>query len=122
MRDYDQLRLERDLDFKLGGEAFRIHMLPMKAVKVWVDREDAVGDTTGEFMQMCVDRIADAVADGNGAEERWRALCDADNGPSYGELRELARWVWEAQTDFPTTPPEPSQAGQPRTASSSKAG
>jgi hypothetical protein len=120
MLDYDQIRAERDLDFKIGGEEFRIHLLPMNMIGVWIDREQASEDGMLEFAEVCVLRIADAVEDGNGARERWTALCKSDRGPSYGELRELARKVWEAQSELPTMQPSDSAGGRGNTASTSE--
>ena len=120
MLDYDQIRAERDdLDFRIGGEEFRIHLLPMKTIGVWIDREGAAEDGMLEFADICVQRIADAVSDGNGARERWTDLCASDKAPSYGELRELARKVWEAQSDLPTMQPSDSLGGRGTTDTSS---
>ena len=122
-RDFDKLRKERDLDFVIGSQTFSLHILPANIVEVWADREEEV-DTTDQaaFRQMCIDRIADGVADGNGSEERWRNLNDSSSAPSYGELLELARWVWEVQSDLPTMQPSPSTPGRGAVAASSKDG
>jgi hypothetical protein len=120
-RNFDELREAKDLAFVLGGQTFSLHLLPLPMIGVWTEREaDVKTDDTDAFTQMCVDRIADAVADGNGSEERWRELCKSDKAPSYGELLELARWAWEAQSDLPTMEPSPSQPGRGTTAVSSK--
>lgn len=123
MIDYDKLREEReDLDFTIGGETFRIQMMPMQIVEVWTAREDPVDvSKVADFMQMMVDRVADAVDDGNGARERWVEVCASKRGPSYGELIEIGRKVWEAQTALPTKQPAPSPGGHGDTATSSKA-
>lgn len=122
-RNFDEIRAQKDLDFVLAGQTFKIRMLPLMYIGIWTEREDKVdlGDQAA-FQQMCIDRVADAVDDGNGAAQRWRDLCESDKGPSYGELLELARWVWEAQSDLPTMPPAPSAGGRGATAASSKAG
>lgn len=121
MRDYDKLRSERDLEFKVGGSVFVIRPMPLKQIGIWTDREKEVDTSdTPAFTQMCIDRIADAIADGNGSEQRWRDLCESDAGPTYGELLELARWVWEVQSDLPTTGSEPSEPGPTPTAVSSR--
>lgn len=120
-RNFDELRAAQDLEFTIGGETFSMHLLPLKMIDVWTKREaDVKTDDTEAFTQMCIDRIADAVEDGNGAGGRWRELCKSDNGPSYGELLALARWAWEAQSDLPTMEPEPSQPGPGKTVVSSK--
>lgn len=120
-RNFDELRKSKDLDFILGGETFTIHMLPLPMIGVWTEREGAVKtDDTEAFTNMCIDRIADAVADGNGSADRWRELCKGEKAPSYGELLELARWAWEAQSDLPTMDSAVSQPGRGTTAGSSK--
>jgi hypothetical protein len=120
-RNFDELRKARDLEFVISGQTFELHLLPLPMIGVWTERESTVKtDDTPAFTQMCIDRIADAVADGNGSEERWRELCKSDKAPSYGELLELARWAWEAQSDLPTMGPSPSQPGRGTTAVSSK--
>lgn len=124
MIDYDKLRQEReDLDFTIGGESFHIQMMPMSIIGVWTEREDPVDvSKVTDFMQMMVERVADSVDDGNGSRERWEVLCaDDKRGPSYGELIDLGRKVWEAQTALPTKQPGPSQPGLGDTAPSSKA-
>jgi hypothetical protein len=119
--NFDELRKQKDLAFILNNQTFTCHLLPMKMIDVWTDREAKVQpDDTKAFTAMCVDRVADAVADGNGSEERWRELCASDNGPSYGELLGLARWVWEVQSDLPTMDSVPSPRGRGTTAVSSK--
>ncbi len=120
-RNFDELRKAKDLDFVVGGNTFTIHMMSLKMIGVWTEREGNVkAEDTDAFTQMCIDRIADAVDDGNGAGKRWRDLCAGDAGPSYGELLELARWTWEAQSDLPTTDSVASQPGPGKTAGSSK--
>lgn len=120
-RNYDELRKERDLDFIIGGNTFTIHLLPVKFIGIWTEREREIDVTDMDaFTKMCIDRVADAVADGNGAEERWRGLCESESAPAYGELLELARWAWEAQSDLPTQEPVPSEPGRGSTAVSSK--
>ena len=120
-RNFDELRKQKDLDFIVGGNTFTIHLMPLTMIDVWTKREEKIKPSDTEaFTQMCIDRIADAVEDGNGASARWRELCAGDKGPSYGELLELARWTWEAQSDLPTMEPSPSQPGRGTTAVSSK--
>ncbi len=120
-RNFDELRKAKDLDFIVGGNTFTIHLMPLTMIGVWTEREEKVkAEDTEAFTQMCIDRIADAVADGNGSEERWRELCKSDTGPSYGELLELARWTWEVQSDLPTMEPAASRPGRGTTAVSSK--
>jgi hypothetical protein len=120
-RNFDELRKAKDLDFVIGGNTFSIHLMPLKMIGEWTEREGKVAtDDTGAFTQMCIDRVADAVEDGNGASDRWRELCASDKGPSYGELLELARWAWEAQSDLPTTDSAASPSGRGKTADSSK--
>lgn len=120
-RNFDELRKQRDLDFIVGDNTFTIHLMPLKMIGIWTERESEVKtEDTNAFTQMCIDRIADAVADGNGSEDRWRELCAGDKGPSYGELLELARWAWEAQSELPTTDSAASPPGPGKTAVSSK--
>ncbi len=120
-RNFDELREKKDLAFVIGGETFALHLLPLPMIGVWTEREEKVKtDDTEGFTQMCIDRVADAVDDGNGAGARWRELCKSDKAPSYGELLELARWAWEAQSDLPTMEPSPSQPGRGKTAVSSQ--
>ena len=120
-RDFDKIRAEKDLDFVLGGQIFTVHLLPLNFIEIWQEREDKVEVTDqAAFTQMMIDRVADTVADGNGSRERWLELCKSDKAPSYGELLELARWVWEVQSDLPTMEPAPSQPGRGTTATSSK--
>jgi hypothetical protein len=122
-RNYDEMRKARDLEFVLGDQSFTVHMLPVQIVDVWSKREKDVDlSDMVAFTSMCVDRIADAVADGNGSAVRWRELCDSPNGPSYGELLDLARWVWEVQSDLPTQESVPSQPGRVTTVASSTEG
>jgi hypothetical protein len=120
-RNFDEIREKKDLDFVLGGQTFSLHLLPLPMIGVWTEREKEIDTTdTPAFQQMCIDRVADAVADGNGSEDRWRELCKSDKAPSYGELLELARWTWEAQADLPTMDSAPSPPGRGTTAVSSK--
>jgi len=123
MIDFDQINAERDdLDFKIRGETFRIQMMPMSIVGIWTEREEPIdASKADEFMQMLIDRVADAVDDGNGSTERWRELCASAKGPSYGELLDLANRVWAAQTTVPTRPVSPSPSGRGATDTSSKA-
>ncbi len=121
-RNYDKLRADRDLDFVIGSQAFTMHLLPMTVVGVWVEREKGVDAADASaFGEMCVERVGDALDDGNGARERWTDLCKSKDAPSYGELLDLARWAWELQSDLPTMPPSPSGRGRGATAASSKA-
>jgi hypothetical protein len=122
MRDFDQLRAERsDLDFKIGGETFHFVTLPMSIVGVWSEREEPVDvNDTAAFIQMLVERVADAVDDGNGAKERWTSLCASEKAPSYAELMQLARDAWEMQTTLPTEPLSSAPAGPTAIATSSK--
>lgn len=120
-RNFDELRKKKDLDFVLGNQMFTVHMLPLGFIEVWSEREATVSvEDQKAFTEMCIDRVADAVDDKNGASERWRELCASDHGPSYGELLELARWVWQVQSELPTMEPAPSQPGRGTTAGSSK--
>lgn len=120
-RNYDEMRAARDLEFVIGGQMFTLHLLPLTMVGVWTEREKDVDTAdTPAFTMMCIDRVADAINDGNGSEERWRDLCASAKGPSYGELLELARWAWEVQSDLPMTAVEPSAAGPGTTAFSSR--
>lgn len=121
-RNFDELRKAKDLDFVVGGQTFTLHLLPFEMVDVWAKREASIKDAAGttDYTSMWIDRISDAIADGNGSEERWRALCKSDKAPSYGELIELANWAWEVQSDLPTEPSAPSQPGRGTTAVSSK--
>ena len=120
-RNYDELRKAKDLDFVLGGQVFTVHLLPLDMVGVWDARESDVKVEDQEaFTAMCIERVADAVDDGNGSRERWTGLCRSKQAPSYGELLELARWVWEVQSELPTMEPAPSQPGRGTTAVSSK--
>jgi len=120
-RNYDEIRKARDLDFILGEQVFTVHLLPLTMIGVWTEREAKVEISDQDaFQAMCIDRIADSVADGNGSAERWRALCASERGPSYGELLELARWVWEVQSDLPTMADALSPPGRGTTAVSSK--
>lgn len=123
MKNYDEIRENRkeDLQFILGGQVFNVRQLPFTIMGVWVEREDKVdASNQQEFQQMLVDRVADAVDDGNGSVDRWRALCGGPDAPSYGELLELFRWVLEVQSSLPTTAPEPSAPGVGTTAGSSR--
>jgi hypothetical protein len=120
-RNFDKIRQEKDLDFIVGNQTFTIHYLPLDMIGIWSEREEKVSvEDQAAFTQMCIDRVADAVADGNGSEERWRALCTSKDAPSYGELLELYRWVWEVQSELPTMQPASSQPGRGTTAVSSK--
>lgn len=120
--DYDRLRAERDdLDFTIGGYAFRFNMVPARIVGIWVEREDPVdAKDINAFTQMLVDRVADAVDDGNGARERWLELCASERGPGYGELLEIGRKAWEVQSSLPTRLSGSSPPGPGETESSSK--
>lgn len=120
-RNYDEIRKAKDLDFIVSGNTFTIHLLPLHMIGVWEEREKDV-DVADQsaFTAMCIERVADAVADENGAADRWRELCGNEKtGPSYGELLELARWVWEVQSDLPTKEPATSAPGRGTTAISS---
>ena len=121
-RNYDQMRAARDLDFIVGGNTFTVHLLPLSTIDVWTERESKVNpEKNDEFREMVIERIADAVADGNGSADRWREVCASDRGPAYAELMDLFRWVWEVQSTLPTMPPEPSPSGRAKTPPSSKA-
>ena len=102
--DFDKLREENeDLEFKISGQTFRIQRLPMSIVDVWETREEPVNvSEVNEFTTMLIDRVADAVKDGNGSEKRWRELCGSPEAPSYGELVDIANMVWRSQTALPT--------------------
>jgi hypothetical protein len=120
-RNFDELRKGKDLEFIISDQLFTIHLMPLQMIGVWTEREAKIElSDTEAFTQMCIDRIADAVDDGNGSSERWRELCAGKQGPSYGELLELARWAWEAQSELPTMEPAPSQPGPGTTAVSSR--
>lgn len=122
-RDYDKARAVLDLDFVIGSQTFAMHLLPMQVVSDWSEREAEVKLTDQPaFQQMCVERIADAVDDGNGSRDRWLGLCASKDAPSYGELLDLARWAWEVQSDLPTMQSSPSGPGPRTAAESSKAG
>lgn len=121
--NFDQMREERDdLDFTICGEHFVIQRLSMHIVGKWEQREEPVDVSEADaFMQMLVDRVADAVADGNGSEQRWRELCAGQNGPSYGELVDIANMVWRSQTALPTQRLSSAPAGPIATGTGSKA-
>jgi hypothetical protein len=120
-RNFDELRKAKDLSFVLNDQVFTIHLMSLSMIGVWTEREAKIKpEDTEAFTQMCIDRVADAVDDGNGSADRWRELCASDHGPSYGELLELSRWTWEVQSDLPTMESAPSQPGRGTTAVSSK--
>lgn len=122
MRDYDKAREEKDTDFTVAGEVFTVQPVSVAMVGEWVEREDKVDLTNAiAYEQMCIDRVADAVEDGNGASERWRKLCASPKGPTYGELMDLSKWVWTVSSELPTMPPAPSAPGRGKTAVSSAA-
>ncbi len=122
-RNFDEMRKQRDLGFVVGDQAFTLHMMPLDMIGVWTEREDKVDLTDqAQFQQMCIDRVADAVADGNGSEERWRELCKSKQSPSYGELLELSKWAWEAQSELPTMALEASAQQRGSSGAKSKVG
>lgn len=123
MRSYSEMRAARDLEFEMCGENFKMRLVPARVITAWEEREDKADlSNSTQLIELANERIIECLEDQNGMVDRWKALGEREDGPTYGELADLMRWVLEVQTGLPTPPPSPSAPGRGRTAASSKAG
>ena len=122
MRDYDAMREGRELEFRMGGQIFKLKHMPASILGTWQEREkDLDFQSNDVFLKATDDRVRDVLDNANGQVERWEQLCGSEQGPSFNEMMDLYRFVYEVQTDLPTMPPTPSAPGRGKTAASSKA-
>lgn len=119
-RDFDQ-ELESDLEFKIGGESFRMRYVRPEVLAAW--DQNAPADKPEEALKELDERVKLFLENVNGAAERWDALRAREENPvTMGQLNALLMWMVEVQSGRPTSPPSPSVPGRGRTATSSKAG
>lgn len=119
-RDFDQ-DLSQDLEFKIGGEVFKMKYVRPEVLASWEDEQAA--DKSTDALEQMDSRIKLFLDASNGALERWDTLRDREDNPvSMGQINDLLLWMVEVQSGRPTIQPSPSVTGRGRTAASSKAG
>jgi hypothetical protein len=119
VRDFDQ-ELSQDLEFKIGGESFRMRYVRPEVLASWED--ETVGANSESALQTLDQRIKMFIADEDGGE-RWDALRKREEAPvTMGQMDALLVWMVEVQAGRPTEQPSPSAPGRGRTAVSSTAG
>lgn len=119
VRDFDQ-DLSEDLEFKVGGETFKMKYVRPEVLAAWED--EVAADKSGEALQQMDSRIKLFLDDSDDAIGRWDKLRAREENPvSMGQINDLLLWMVEVQSGRPTIPPSPSVTGRGRTVASSKA-
>jgi hypothetical protein len=118
-RNFDEER-QKDLDFIIRGEKFRMKMVRPEVIGAWED--EPTPEKSIDALAYTSNRIKDFIENSDGSHDRWEALRAREDDPiSMGELNELLIWMVEVQSARPTRQPSPSSSGRGRTAASSKA-
>lgn len=119
LRDFDHEFVE-DLEFKIGGETFKLKYVRPEVLAAWEDEE--LPEKSVDALKYTDNRIKLFMDTSNGAGERWDAIRGREENPvTMGQLNALLMWMVEVQSGRPTMPPSPSDSGPGKTARSSKA-
>ena len=119
LRDFDQEFVAEDLEFKIGGESFKMAYVRPEVLAAWEDED--VPEKSADALVSTDTRIKMFLEPSNGAAERWDALRAREENPvTMGQLNAVLLWMVEVQSGRPTEPPSPSASGRGRTERSSK--
>lgn len=120
MKNFDEM-LAQDREFTVGGETFHWCYRTPEALVAFdpVASVDMESDNAG--IQIIDNRIMQFLSDSD--QERWREVRSRTEEPliTLGQLKEIAEWLLEVQSERPTQAPSPSASGRAKTAATSKA-
>lgn len=115
MRDFDAGRAERaqrDIGFKVGGEAFRV--VPGVHPSVIFAYEDGIVLSQADVVKE-MDTLICAFLVDDESRSRWTALCERREDPiTTGDRRAIVQYLYEVESELPTIAPEPSSSGRGR--------
>ena len=133
MKDFDEL-LSPDRTFKVKGEVFTWHDVRPEVLTLFeFPFPEENGKATSAKAKEELDKrqktyawdLADAqikIFLSESDRERWDQLRAREENPiPIKQINALLEWLMEEQTNRPTQPPSPSEAGRGRTAPSSTA-
>lgn len=122
MMDFDSGRAERaarDQGFRLGGEEFRVRTGVHPSVLG--DYEEAVLTGREDLLSSQDDAVKAFLWDDE-ARDRWDALRARKEDPvTAGDIRAVIQYLYEVESELPTSAPAPSSRGRDRTKPSSAA-
>lgn len=117
-RNFDEER-DKDLEFTIRGETFRMRYVRPEVIGEWEDHPPI--EKSQEAIAFTNSRIREFIDNSDGSHERWDKLRAREEDPiSLGEINELLVWMVEKQSARPTPAPSPSSTGRGRSAASSK--
>lgn len=118
-KNFDEI-LEKDLEFTIGGETFKMRYVRPEVLAAWED--EPIDEKSVDMLKRQDQRIMMFLNGDDGSRDRYMKLREREeNAIPMVQVNELLQWMIEVQTSRPTITPSPSASGRGRTAATSKA-